>query len=87
MQSTFNTPRAGRKVSLFLAAALVVTSLGAAGLASLYGARPIDPSALLSAEHLPLVVTATRLKSGGIQIAQHLGREQSAARGCSSIAC
>jgi hypothetical protein len=87
MQPTFNTTQSGRKVSAFLAAALVVTSLGTAGLASLYNGRSIDTSALLRAEHLPLVVTATRLKTSGIQIAQQIGRDQPMVTVCNSIAC
>jgi hypothetical protein len=87
LQPTFSTPQSGGKVSAFLAAALIVTSLGAAGLASLYNERPIGTSALLSAEHLPLVVTATRLKSGVVQIAHQRGRDQPTVPGCNSIVC
>jgi hypothetical protein len=59
-----------------LAAALFVTILSAAGLASLYSGRSIHTSALMLAEHLQLIVRAARLQAGDIQIARLVGRNQ-----------
>ncbi len=65
MQDLYPSPSnslSGLTTTALLAGALLVTGAITAGVAALYSARPADPSALLSAEHTPLVVTATRLK-------------------------
>jgi hypothetical protein len=75
------------KVCAFLAGALLVTTAITAGVAALYESRPIDTSALLSAEHTPLVVTATRLKKSASALATSGQKSPLAKPECQSIAC
>ncbi len=87
MQDPYESGQSSLKVCAFLAAALLVTATITSGVATLYESRPIDTSALLSAEHTPLVVTATRLKNMASAMSPTSQKSPLVKPECQAIAC
>ena len=87
MHFSFETSPSRFAVNACLAAALITTTVMTAGVAALFSAKPVDTGALMSADHLPLVVTATRLRADGVTMPPQTRRTQSVSLRCSAIVC
>ncbi|MBC7624563.1 MAG: hypothetical protein H7232_14400 [Aeromicrobium sp.] len=87
MQFNFKTSPSRVAVNACLAAALISTTVMTAGVAALFSARPVTTGALPSADHLPLVVTATRLKADGATMPPQTHQTQSVSLRCTAIVC